>query len=64
MSKVVLSFDVGIVNLAYCILKKTNDKFEILKWDIINIDENKLTCSHVSKLKNAHSCSQNAKYSF
>jgi len=71
--KTVLSFDVGIVNLAYCILKKvdseTNDKFEILKWDIINIDDNKLTCSYINKQsktdkeKNKNNlCNQNAKY--
>ncbi len=62
MEKTVLSFDVGIVNLAYCILKKKDNKqFEILKWDIINIDDNKLTCSH--KNKNDKICDSNAKFS-
>jgi len=52
MSRTVLSFDVGIVNLAYCILKKKEDNsFEILKWDIINLDENKLLCTHITKGK-------------
>lgn len=63
MSKTVLSFDVGIVNLAYCILKKKEDNtFEILKWDLINVDENKLTCSNKNKKDKV--CSSNAKYSF
>lgn len=62
MSKTVLSFDVGIVNLAYCILKKKEDSFEILKWDLINVDENKLTCS--IKNKKDKVCASNAKYSF
>jgi len=50
MSRTVLSFDVGIVNLAYCILKKKEDNtFEILKWDLINLDENKLLCTHITR---------------
>ena len=51
MSRTVLSFDVGIVNLAYCIIKKEGEKFEILKWDLINIDDNKITCNHLNKNK-------------
>jgi len=63
MSKIILSFDVGIVNLAYCVLKKNEDNtFEILKWDLINVDENKLTCS--VKNKKDKVCGSNAKYSF
>jgi len=33
----VLSFDVGVKNLAYCILEYTNKKFNIEKWDVIDI---------------------------
>jgi hypothetical protein len=62
MNKTVLSFDVGIVNLAYCIIKKKEDKFEILKWDLINIDENKITCNHINRNKDL--CGQNAKYAY
>jgi hypothetical protein len=59
MAKTVLSFDVGIVNLAYCILKKKEDnKFDILKWDIINVDDNKLVCTHKAK----KICGKNAKF--
>jgi hypothetical protein len=37
----VLSIDVGIKNLAFCLFEKTNDSqhFKIVKWDIINISE-------------------------
>jgi succinate dehydrogenase flavin-adding protein (antitoxin of CptAB toxin-antitoxin module) len=54
-----LSFDVGIKNLAYCVINtttqsSTNEKhnmFEIADWQIINlvankIKPNKLSCSH------------------
>jgi len=58
--KTVLSFDVGIVNLAYCIIEKSSDsEFKISKWDIINIDDDKIKCSH--ETKKSH-CKKNAKY--
>jgi len=42
MTKTILSWDVGIVNLAYCLVEKTNNKeFKIKKWDIINLQERK-----------------------
>lgn len=58
----ILSFDVGIVNLAFCIIKKNNDNntFEILDWNIINIDNDKKTCEFLNK-KNAI-CGKNAKF--
>lgn len=40
--------------------KKKVDKFEITKWDLINIDENKITCNHINR--NKELCGQNAKY--
>nr|QFG74026.1 MAG: hypothetical protein [Megaviridae environmental sample] len=33
----VLSFDVGIINLAYCLLEVKDNKVSILEWDIIDI---------------------------
>ena len=38
----VLSWDVGIYNLSYCILEKTDDsdKIKILDWDIVNLVDN------------------------
>ena len=62
MEKTVLSFDVGIVNLAYCIIKKKGDKFEILKWDLINIDDNKIICNNINRNKDL--CGHNAKYNY
>ena len=32
-----LSFDVGIKNLAYCIIEYKNDKLDIIDWNIINL---------------------------
>ena len=37
MTYTVCSFDVGIKNLAYCIISFTDGKYEIIKWDIINL---------------------------
>lgn len=39
MNNIVLSFDVGIVNLAYCLFTKENNNWKILDWDIIDISE-------------------------
>jgi hypothetical protein len=43
----VLSFDVGIINLAYCILEidDKNKQFKIIKWGIIDIADDRITCS-------------------
>jgi len=39
---IILSWDVGIKNLAYCKISYENDKINIIDWDIINlIDDNK-----------------------
>lgn len=41
-SRVILSIDVGIKNLAYCLLRSWGPgagQFEILKWDVINISQ-------------------------
>jgi hypothetical protein len=35
----VLSFDVGIKNLSYCILTRNNDQYKIHNWGIINLTE-------------------------
>jgi hypothetical protein len=41
----VLSFDVGIINLSYCLIKKENGLPTILDWGIINICENNTICN-------------------
>ena len=41
----ILSFDVGIQNLAFCLLeKKEDDNFEIHRWGIINLMEDRQCC--------------------
>lgn len=58
----VLSFDVGIKNLAYCLLSIDNDKqtFDILDWDVINLADNRNTCSFIKR--NREKCTLIAKY--
>ncbi len=59
--KRILSFDVGIVNLAYCIIEKDEktEDFKIYNWGLINIDDNKLICSHTGVKSK---CDSNARY--
>lgn len=48
----ILSIDVGIKNLAFCLFEKpkNNELFIIKKWDIINISESEiLSCSFIDK---------------
>lgn len=48
----ILSIDVGIKNLAFCLFEKspTSDQFKISKWDVVNLSEDEcLTCVFVDK---------------
>ncbi len=48
----ILSIDVGIKNLAFCLFEKSpsNEHFKITKWDIINLcDEDVMKCVFVDK---------------
>jgi len=65
----ILSWDVGILNLAYCLIEYDNDnKWKIIDWDIINITERENTkcfqcnkkSSLIHKLSNKHSCKVHA----
>jgi len=61
----IISWDVGIYNLAYCILEKKNDtSIDILHWDVININEsNNVDIKHCTqKLNNNKSCKAKAKF--
>ena len=40
MKKRVLSFDVGIINLAYCIIEYDGLILNVIDWDIINLLDN------------------------
>jgi hypothetical protein len=57
----VLSIDVGIKNLAYCLLEACDDKtFNILQWDVLNLcgDEPRCQCKAKKGI-----CNAKAKYS-
>lgn len=43
----IASWDVGIKNLAYCVIEKKNNKFTIEKWGLINLSDNNKVCQHV-----------------
>jgi hypothetical protein len=52
--KKILSFDVGIKNLAYCLMERNNTELTILKWDIINLVEDRDLCEY--KLRTGKNC--------
>ena len=56
--KNIISFDVGMKNLAYCIFQvnETTCKVKILKWDVINL------CTPIVRKCNTLGCAQDAKY--
>ena len=64
----VLSFDIGIRNLAFCIgtYDKETGKIAINEWDIINLleeeEEQQCQCSHISKRKPYAQCPKAAIY--
>jgi hypothetical protein len=59
----VLSIDVGIKNLAFCLFEKNNEAshFTIIKWDIVNLSQEDeiLICNFTDK---NNSCDKPAKY--
>lgn len=61
---IILSFDVGIVNLSYCVLRQFyNQDIEIIDWDIINLVEDeaiKVKCCGYQKKNNI--CNRKATY--
>jgi hypothetical protein len=61
MNKKILSWDVGIKNLAYCIINKTDNEYTIEKWDSINIIEGEnYICEGFQK--NNKKCTKKATY--
>ena len=59
----IVSFDVGIKNLAYCIIDKKDDDFDIIDWNVINISnqdkKEKHSCSYlIGKRKCAKYCNK------
>ena len=61
----ILSIDVGIKNLAFCLFEKAQDSshFTITKWDVVNISEEEtLTCCSLDNNNNI-TCDKPAKFS-
>ena len=47
MNDIILSFDVGIIHLAYCLFTKENNNWKILEWgniDLTNRNDTKCHC--------------------
>lgn len=70
-SLTIISWDVGVIHLAYCIMKITYHKktkkpiIEILDWDEVNLIEDDritLTCCGYTKGKNSKLCGKNARF--
>jgi hypothetical protein len=65
----VISFDIGIKNMAYCILSNENNVLSILDWNVINLMDDEEPTSicqcqlkQKSKKQEAKPCSTKAKY--
>lgn len=56
----IVSIDIGIKNLAICIIKINQNNFEIIYWNVINLcDDTPKKCIYINKNK---SCTNNAKF--
>lgn len=63
MNQTILSFDIGIKNLAWCILKKqTGELFTLVGWGNYNLLEDRETEAPIEKGKTCMSCAAAAKY--
>ena len=61
MYRYILSFDVGTINLAYCLTRTGLDKtFDILEWDIIDFSYHPLLCKFTKNIRAI--CNDKAKY--
>lgn len=58
---IICAWDVGIKNLAYCLMERGENNFTILEWEIINLspDSNTKLCTYRDKKK----CTKKAVYS-
>lgn len=57
----ICGFDIGIKNLSFCIIKKEEDKINVIKWELVNIYTSGATC--IGKLRNGTTCGKPAKFS-
>ena len=56
----ILSIDVGIKNLAYCLFFIHENQYEINQWGVIDLSDSKKKC--IEKKKNGTICGKNAKF--
>lgn len=54
-----LSFDVGIKNLSFCIIEYINNEINIQKWEVIDLCNERIKCIEI---KNSKTCDKIAKY--
>jgi hypothetical protein len=59
-TKKIISFDVGIKNLAYCLMEKNSNDLTIKKWNIINLVEDRDLCQF--KLRTGNLCGKIARF--
>ena len=45
----ICAFDIGIKNLSYCIIQRSNNKIEIKNWELINLQSSVITCKLCGK---------------
>lgn len=57
----IISIDIGIKNLAYCLLEIKKNDFNILKWECLNLCDEDKKCIHKC-LKTNKNCNKNAYY--
>lgn len=60
----IISWDVGIINLAYCILEKTEDECKIIDWGTLNLLNQKNYQCHgfIDSSKQSSVCKKSCKY--
>lgn len=59
--KSICAFDIGIKNLAYCILTNNNNLL-LEKWGLINLTDNIPKCTYILKNKQHNACGKNATF--
>ena len=59
-----LSWDIGIKNLAYCLVRYEDNKIEIVDWEVINLFSEKVIKKRIciGYLKDGNKCQKNASY--
>ena len=61
----IISFDIGIKNMAYCTFSMENDQLKVQDWGILNLIQETIEtpkCVYVTKNKQKTCCNKNAKY--